>query len=75
LSDGDPDGFVDWAFSSASMVFENTALERRDYVERMVRGGFPEAVQRQLHRRASGTWLNDWFPASIGDSSCLALLR
>jgi uncharacterized protein len=42
--DGAADGFVDAVF--AGTVSHTSDLTRRDYAERLVRGGFPEAVAR-----------------------------
>ncbi|MQA08650.1 MAG: DUF4143 domain-containing protein [Pseudonocardiaceae bacterium] len=49
--DDKPDGFIDAAFAEG-VKFEHTSAETRaDYVERVVRGGFPEAVARTGKRR------------------------
>lgn len=50
--DGKPDGFVDAAFEHG-VDLKHTAVETRaDYIERVVRGGFPEAIARTGKRRA-----------------------
>lgn len=50
--DGAPDGFVDAAFASGGALrAEPLGLRRKDYVARMMRGGFPEAVRRETQRR------------------------
>jgi predicted AAA+ superfamily ATPase len=50
--DGTPDGFVDAAFSiGADLRAVATELRRGDYVARLSRGGYPEAVRRDTPRR------------------------
>jgi predicted AAA+ superfamily ATPase len=49
--DGSPDGFVDAAFREGPSLAHTSELTRRDYAERVVRGGFPEAVARPEARR------------------------
>jgi predicted AAA+ superfamily ATPase len=51
--DGAPDGFVDAAFTYGTKLSRTSLLRRRDYLERIVRGGFPEAVRRAPRRRAA----------------------
>nr|WP_307801606.1 ATP-binding protein [Microbispora triticiradicis] len=47
-----PDGFVDVAFRDGpDMKVPRTRLRRIDYVDRALRGGYPEAVHRPTHRR------------------------
>lgn len=48
-----PDAFVDAAFAHGPAVDHSSRLRRRDYLERIVRGGFPEAVRRTPRRRAA----------------------
>lgn len=49
--EGRPDGFVDAVFALGPR-FSHTSGERRaDYIDRIVRGGFPEAVARTARRR------------------------
>jgi predicted AAA+ superfamily ATPase len=49
--DGSADGFVD-ALYAAGANFRHTTAESRDgYIERIIRGGFPEAVARPSRRR------------------------
>jgi len=49
--DGSPDGLID-ALYAAGPGFQHATTEGRDgYVERITRGGFPEAVARQARRR------------------------
>ena len=48
--DGRPDGFVDALFSGRPISHQSTAT-RDDYIERMMRGGFPEAIARSGRRR------------------------
>lgn len=49
--DDEPDGFVDAAFEMGSELRHTSAVERSEYIERIVRGGFPEAVARSGRRR------------------------
>lgn len=41
-----PDGFVDAVFAAGPDLSHDSAEDRADYVARLVRGGFPEAVAR-----------------------------
>jgi hypothetical protein len=50
---GEPDRFVDAAFRHGPAIDHSSTLRRRDYVERLVIGGFPEAVRRSPRRRAA----------------------
>jgi predicted AAA+ superfamily ATPase len=50
--DAEPDGFVDAAFQvGADLRAQPSTLQRRDYLARMTRGGYPEAVRREMPRR------------------------
>lgn len=49
--DGKPDGFVDAVFSSGPDLRHTSGEARAGYAERVVRGGFPEAVARSGRRR------------------------
>lgn len=49
--DGRPDGFVDAVFDAGPDIAHTSTETRSGYVERLVRGGFPEAVARQGKRR------------------------
>jgi predicted AAA+ superfamily ATPase len=50
--DGEPDGFVDAAFAAgADLRARSLDLRRRDYLARAARGGYPEAVRRDVPRR------------------------
>jgi predicted AAA+ superfamily ATPase len=51
--DGTPDRFVDAAFARGPELTRSSPMRRRDYLERVVRGGFPEAARRAVRRRAS----------------------
>lgn len=44
--DGGPDGFIDAVFRDGPAIRFESSVSRREYAERMVRGGFPEAVRR-----------------------------
>lgn len=48
-----PDRFVDAAFELGPRLGRDSALKRRDYLDRAVVGGFPEAVRRTERRRAA----------------------
>jgi predicted AAA+ superfamily ATPase len=48
-----PDRFIDAAFAHGPALTRDSQLRRRDYVERVVRGGYPEAVRRSPRRRAA----------------------
>jgi predicted AAA+ superfamily ATPase len=48
-----PDRFVDAAFAHGPRISHSSSLRRRDYLERLVVGGFPEAVRRPPRRRAA----------------------
>lgn len=51
--DGAPDGFIDAAFSDGGLPRLNSQVGRAEYAQRVVRGGFPEAVARpSVERRA-----------------------
>ncbi len=51
--EGTPDQFVDAAFGPGPALSRTSQLRRRDYLERVVRGGYPEAVRRSPRRRAA----------------------
>lgn len=51
--DSSPDRFVDAAFTHGSALAHTSPLRKRDYLDRVVRGGFPEAVRRSARRRAA----------------------
>lgn len=61
--DGEPDGFVDVVFSADTMPSADASrLHRSDYLARIVRGGYPTAVQREAPRRRDrffSSYLND----------------
>jgi uncharacterized protein len=49
---GTRDGFIDAAFTQGARLSHTSSVQRADYAERIVRGGFPEAVSRTNdHRR------------------------
>jgi predicted AAA+ superfamily ATPase len=50
---GEPDQFVDAAFRHGPAIEHSSTLRRRDYLERVVLGGFPEAVRRVARRRTA----------------------
>ncbi|HEY5985442.1 MAG TPA: AAA family ATPase, partial [Streptosporangiaceae bacterium] len=41
-----PDAFIDAAFAYGPALSRTSVLRKRDYLERVVRGGYPEAVRR-----------------------------
>ncbi|MBB4940379.1 hypothetical protein FHR32_004684 [Streptosporangium album] len=49
--DGAADGFVDAIFAEGENLHHTSAVSRAEYAERIVRGGFPEAVARTNVRR------------------------
>ena len=51
--DDQPDGFVDTVLGGNTDIRHESDLTRKDYIERIVRGGFPEAVAREGRRRRS----------------------
>jgi predicted AAA+ superfamily ATPase len=50
---GEPDRFVDAVFRHGPEISHSSSLRRRDYLERLVIGGFPEAVRRSPRRRTA----------------------
>jgi len=51
--DGTGDAFVDAAFSLGPALRHDSTLTRDDYIERIVRGGFPDAINRPEQRRSA----------------------
>lgn len=51
--DAEPDRFVDAAFARGPALLHDSTLRRSDYLERVSRGGYPEAVRRTPRRRAA----------------------
>jgi len=51
--DGAPDRFIDAAFTHGPALSHASTLRKRDYLDRAVRGGYPEAVRRSPRRRAA----------------------
>lgn len=49
--DGTPDRFVDAIFEQGEALTHESAITRQEYAERIVRGGFPEALARANPRR------------------------
>ncbi|UGT63919.1 ATP-binding protein [Nocardia asteroides] len=60
--DGTPDGFIDTVFAEGDRVRHHSSVSRADYAERLVRGGFPEAVARTNDRRRRA-----FFDSYLGD--------
>lgn len=50
---GEPDRFIDVVFRDGAAVDHSSTSRRRDYLERLVAGGFPEAVRRTPRRRTA----------------------
>jgi uncharacterized protein len=50
---GEPDRFVDAAFRHGPRIEHSSTLRRRDYLDRVMVGGFPEAVRRTPRRRTA----------------------
>jgi uncharacterized protein len=57
--DGTPDGFVDLVFRDGPRLGIDSEVSRTEYTERLVRGGFPEAVARTDIRRR-GRFLDNY---------------
>lgn len=51
--DDRPDGFIDAVFEGGPNLRHQSENDRSDYIGRVVRGGFPEAVARSGRRRES----------------------
>ncbi len=51
--DRSPDAFIDAAFARGPDLSRTSALRKRHYLDRIVRGGYPEAVRRSPRRRAA----------------------
>jgi predicted AAA+ superfamily ATPase len=51
--EGACDGFVDAALRQGPRLRHESPARKRDYLERLTRGGFPEAVARNPRRRAA----------------------
>jgi predicted AAA+ superfamily ATPase len=47
------DGFVDAAFELGPQLRHESAVTRDEYIERIVRGGFPDAIRRAERRRTA----------------------
>ncbi len=65
-----PDRFVDAAFVHGARLDHHSDLRRRDYLDRIVAGGFPEAVRRAPRRR---TAFFDSYLANLIDRDVLQL--
>lgn len=51
--DGSSDRFIDAAFADGPELNRSSTLRKRDYLDRVVRGGYPEAVRRSPRRRSA----------------------
>jgi uncharacterized protein len=60
--DAAPDGFIDAVFAHGDALTHTSAVSRAEYAERLVRGGFPEAVARVNDRRRQR-----FFDSYLGD--------
>ncbi|WP_246010827.1 ATP-binding protein [Nocardia mexicana] len=60
--DGTPDRFIDAVFAVGSKLHHQSTVSRIEYAERLVRGGFPEAVARTNDRRR-----RNFFNSYVGD--------
>ncbi|MFI6899767.1 ATP-binding protein [Nonomuraea sp. NPDC050394] len=60
--DGQPDGFIDAIFTHGPALRHTSQITRADYAERLIRGGYPEAVTRTNPRRRQR-----FFDSYIGD--------
>lgn len=50
---GGPDQFIDAVFRHGPKINHSSTLRRRDYLDRLVVGGFPEALRRTARRRTA----------------------
>jgi len=60
--DGTPDRFIDTVFERGDQLRHNSLITRAEYAERIVRGGFPEAIARNNDRRR-----RSFFSSYVGD--------
>ncbi|MFI6293413.1 ATP-binding protein [Nonomuraea sp. NPDC050790] len=60
--DGQPDAFIDAIFTHGAELRHTSQITRADYAERLVRGGYPEAVARTNVRRRQR-----FFDSYVGD--------
>ncbi len=60
--DSAPDGFLDAVFTQGPDLRHDSGITRADYAERIVRGGFPEAVARTTDKRRRA-----FFDSYLGD--------
>jgi predicted AAA+ superfamily ATPase len=51
--DQSTDTFIDAAFRDGPQLSRTSTLRKRDYLDRIIRGGFPEATRRPPRRRAA----------------------
>lgn len=51
--DRSPDAFIDAAFRQGPQLNRTSTLRKRDYLDRIIRGGYPEAIHRTTRRRAA----------------------
>jgi predicted AAA+ superfamily ATPase len=67
--DRGPDAFIDAAFARGPGLSRTSTLRKRDYLERVVRGGFPEAVRRSPRRRAAflDSYLTNLIERDVGE--------
>ena len=49
----EPDHFIDAAFRHGARIEHASTMRRRDYLDRIIVGGFPEAVRRVPRRRTA----------------------
>lgn len=55
-----PGSFIDLAFAPRSLIRHESSLTRAEYLDRALRGGYPEALRRASSRRRE-----DWYDAYI----------
>ncbi|WP_280254723.1 ATP-binding protein [Nocardia wallacei] len=60
--DGAPDRFIDAVFAQGAAIRHSSEVSRADYAERVVRGGFPEALARMNDKRRRA-----FFNSYVGD--------
>ncbi|WP_328814398.1 ATP-binding protein [Nonomuraea cypriaca] len=75
--DSTPDGFVDAIFAQGADLRHTSEISRAAYAERIVRGGFPEAVSRVNARRRQrffDSYLGDLIARDVSELSAIERL-
>jgi uncharacterized protein len=66
-----PDGFIDAIFARGADLRHASEVSRAEYADRIVRGGFPEAIARSSPRRRErfhDSYVPTWLPGMSGNS-------